>query len=75
MQYQVSGRYFLPSIWMVSTFLGTARPFLSSYTHSASVIQEPSFAYLRTCSQGYKDFGIDTKPLMKAYRKSKGGER
>ena len=38
-------------------------------------IQEPSFAYLRTCSQGYKDFGIDTKPLMKAYRKSKGGER
>ena len=38
-------------------------------------IQEPSFAYLRTCSQGYKDFGIDTKPLMKAYRKSTGGER
>lgn len=38
-------------------------------------IQEPSFAYLRTCSQGYKDFGIDTKPLIKAYRKSKGGER
>lgn len=39
-------------------------------------ISEPSFAYLRTCSQGYKDFGFHTAPLMKAYRKSKkGGDR
>ena len=38
-------------------------------------VEEPSFAYLRTCSQGYKDFGFDTKPLMRAYRKvTKGGK-
>ena len=37
-------------------------------------IEEPSFAYMRTVQQGYKDFGFDTAPLMKAYRKAKGGD-
>ena len=37
-------------------------------------IEEPSMAYMRTCTQGYKDFGLDTAPLMKAYRKTKGGD-
>ena len=39
-------------------------------------IQEPSFAYMRTVQQGYKDFGFETDPLMKAYRKArKGGDQ
>ncbi|MBR3431113.1 MAG: gamma-glutamylcyclotransferase [Clostridia bacterium] len=38
-------------------------------------IEEPSFAYMRTVQQGYKDFGFDTAPLMKAYRNAKGGGR
>ena len=38
-------------------------------------IQAPTNEYLTICRIGYKDFGIDTAPLMKAYRKSKRGER
>ena len=39
-------------------------------------IQEPSFAYMRTVQQGYKDFGFETDSLMKAYRKArKGGDQ
>jgi len=37
-------------------------------------IEEPSLAYMRTCSQGYKDFGLNAAPLMRAYRKVKGGD-
>jgi len=37
-------------------------------------VEQPSMAYMRTCTQGYKDFGLNTAPLMKAYRESKGGD-
>ena len=36
-------------------------------------IQAPGEGYLRTCLQGYRDFEIDSEPLMKAYSESKGG--
>lgn len=37
------------------------------------VIEQPSLAYMRTVQQGYKDFGFDASPLLKAFRKSKKG--
>ena len=36
-------------------------------------IQAPSKAYLETCLQGYKDFGMQTAPLMNAFLKAKRG--
>ena len=36
-------------------------------------IQAPGEGYLQTCLQGYRDFEIDSEPLMKAYAESKGG--
>ena len=53
--------------------VGECMAYIMNPGHS---IQEPSFAYMRTVQQGYKDFGFETDPLMKAYRKArKGGEQ
>lgn len=51
--------------------VGEAMAYIMTDGHG---IEEPSLAYLRTVQQGYKDFGFDTAPLMKAYRRSKGGD-
>ncbi len=56
----------------VTEQVGEAMAYIMTDGHK---ISEPSFAYLRTVQQGYKDFGFDTAPLMKAYRKSKGGDK
>ena len=36
-------------------------------------VQAPSKAYLDTCLQGYRDFGIKSAPLMNAFLKAKRG--
>ena len=54
----------------VEEVVGEAMAYIMTDGHK---IEEPSFSYLRTVRQGYKDFGFDTAPLMKAYRKSKKG--
>lgn len=37
-------------------------------------IQKPSETYMRTCMEGYLNFGINPDPLLDAYREAKGGE-
>ena len=55
----------------VTEKVGEAMAYIMTDGHPVS---EPSFAYMRTVQQGYKDFGFDTAPLMKAYRRSRGGD-
>ena len=38
-------------------------------------IQAPSDTYMRTCMEGYLNFGINPDPLLDAYREAKGGEQ
>ena len=38
-------------------------------------IQKPSETYMRTCMEGYLNFGINPDPLLDAYREAKGGEQ
>ena len=38
-------------------------------------IQAPSETYMRTCVEGYLNFGINPDPLLDAYREAKGGEQ
>ena len=54
----------------VTEQVGEAMAYIMNAGHK---IEEPSMVYMRTCIQGYKDFGFDKAPLMKAYRKSKKG--
>ena len=42
--------------------------------HEEREIAVPSMTYIRTCEEGYHDFGFDVKYLYKAYMKSKKGE-
>lgn len=42
--------------------------------HENRAIGTPSISYLRTCLEGYDDFGFDSKILMNAYLESKGNE-
>lgn len=35
-------------------------------------VMPPSATYLRTCLEGYRDFGFDEEPLLKALREAKG---
>ena len=36
-------------------------------------IQTPSEFYMRTCMEGYLNFGMNPDPLLEAYRRAKGG--
>ena len=38
-------------------------------------IQAPSESYMRTCMEGYLNFGINPDPLLEAYRRAKGGDQ
>ena len=38
-------------------------------------IQAPSDTYMRTCMEGYLNFGINPDFLLDAYREAKGGEQ
>ena len=38
-------------------------------------IQAPSESYMRTCMEGYRNFGIDPDPLLDAYNRAKGGDQ
>ena len=37
-------------------------------------VTPPDMFYLRTCLEGYKDFGFDTNYLFKAYEEAKDHE-
>lgn len=65
--------YFSVPFWMPNDDCDTEHC-LAYVMNDGFRIEEPSMAYMRTCTQGYKDFCLDTAPLMKAYRKSKGGD-
>lgn len=42
--------------------------------HEDRPIGVPSISYLRTCLEGYDDFGFDSKILMNAYLNCRGNE-